>query len=143
MQIVQKSIAKWSISIACSTNADTPQSICVEFDYFGRATSITKGNICTNKPTMIQKSSISFNQNNYKCSIRLGQSSISIAQYPIQYFDSCSHLKIEYKNVVLSGNVRSKDVMVAMRHLSNMTLYKNEGIVINNQWEKLFIDIIE
>jgi hypothetical protein len=47
-------------------------------------------------------------------------------------------IKMEYKNAYLSGNVCQKNVMTALKDLCNTSLYINEGIIINIQWEDVF-----
>lgn len=46
--------------------------------------------------------------------------------------------KMEYKNAYLSGNIRPKHVMLALKDLCKTTLYKKEGISIGNKWEHFF-----
>jgi len=46
--------------------------------------------------------------------------------------------KMKYGNTYLSGSVRPKKVMIALNDLCSTIIYKNEQIVINNEWEKHF-----
>ena len=51
--------------------------------------------------------------------------------------------KMEYKHAFLSGNVRPKHLMVALKDLCNTPLYKSEGIVINTEWEQVFNNLCQ
>ena len=46
--------------------------------------------------------------------------------------------KLEYKNAFLDRNIRPKLVITALRDLCKTKLYKDEGIVVNQDWEKIF-----
>ena len=51
--------------------------------------------------------------------------------------------KMEYKHAFLSGNVRPKHLMVALKDLCNTPLYKTEGIVINTEREQIFNELCQ
>ena len=52
-------------------------------------------------------------------------------------------MKLEYRNTFLAGNIHSKLVVTALTDLYKTKLYKYEGIVVNQDWEKIFNKTIE
>ena len=51
--------------------------------------------------------------------------------------------KLEYKNAFMFGNICPNAMMIALKYLCKTKVYKDEGIVVNQDWEKIFNKTIQ